>query len=102
DPPTARRAVEDSHPSIIFHLAAQPLVSRSFVQPLETFATNVIGTANILEAARLAPSVKAVVCVTTDKVYAEKESDRGHGEGDRLGGTDPHSPSTRAPPPAPP
>jgi CDP-glucose 4,6-dehydratase len=88
-----RRAVDDARPSLVFHLAAQPLVSRGFAQPLETFATNVTGTAHVLEAARLCASVKAVVCVTTDKVYADRDWDWGYREIDRLGGRDPYAAS---------
>jgi CDP-glucose 4,6-dehydratase len=94
-----KRVISDARPEIVFHLAAQPLVSRSFVDPLETFTTNAIGTANILEAARHAPGIKALVCVTTDKVYAddkisaEKDPHHGHQETDRLGGGDPYSAS---------
>lgn len=91
-----QRATEQARPSIIFHLAAQPLVSRGFAEPLETFATNVIGTANVLEAARLAPCVKAVVCVTTDKVYADRDWHWGYREVDRLGGSDPYAASKAA------
>ncbi len=91
-----RDAMEAAQPSLVFHLAAQPLVSRGFAQPLETIATNVIGTAHVLEAARLQGSVKAVVCVTTDKVYADQEGGQGHREGDRLGGRDPYAASKAA------
>jgi CDP-glucose 4,6-dehydratase len=90
---TVKSVVEQAQPTIIFHLAAQPLVSRSFADPLETFSTNIIGTANVLEAARLSASVKAIVCVTTDKVYADKDWHRGYREVDRLGGKDPYSAS---------
>src|SRR5262245_27269647 len=69
DPAVVRTAIERHRPSVIIHLAAQPLVSKSFVDPIETFATNVLGTAHVLEAARTTPGVKAVVCITTDKVY---------------------------------
>jgi CDP-glucose 4,6-dehydratase len=88
-----RRAFEDARPTVVFHLAAQPLVSRAFALPLETFATNVIGTAHVLEAARLCASVKAVVCVTTDKVYADRDWEWGYREIDRLGGRDPYAAS---------
>jgi CDP-glucose 4,6-dehydratase len=93
DPAIVRRATEEAQPSVVFHLAAQPLVSRGFADPLATFATNVMGTANVLEAAGLVPGVKAVVCVTTDKVYADEGAERGHGETDRLGGDDPYGAS---------
>lgn len=83
-------------PEIVFHLAAQPLVSRAFDDPLETFASNVMGTAHVLEAARRTSSVKAVVCVTTDKVYADQDWHWGYRENDRLGGKDPYSASKAA------
>jgi CDP-glucose 4,6-dehydratase len=89
-------AMAAARPSVVFHLAAQPLVSRGFVEPLETFATNVIGTANVLEAARLQEGVRAVVCVTTDKVYADHDRLESHREGDRLGGSDPYAASKAA------
>jgi CDP-glucose 4,6-dehydratase len=90
---TVRNAMERAKPTVVLHLAAQPLVSQSFAQPIETMATNVLGTAHVLEAARLSPSVKAVVCVTTDKVYEDRESRQGYRETDRLGGKDPYSAS---------
>ncbi len=80
-------------PEIILHLAAQSLVLTSYGAPLETFATNVLGTANILEAARSVPSVRAVVVVTTDKVYKNQERIRPYREDDELGGRDPYSSS---------
>jgi CDP-glucose 4,6-dehydratase len=88
-----RAAIDRHRPTVVFHLAAQPLVSRSFVDPVETFSTNAIGTVNVLEAARLSPSVKAVVCVTTDKVYRDQEWFWGYREIDPLGGKDPYSAS---------
>jgi CDP-glucose 4,6-dehydratase len=88
-----KAVVEEAQPVVVFHLAAQPLVSRSFADPLKTFRTNVVGSANVLEAARLASSVKAFVCVTTDKVYADEGPQRGYKETDRLGGKDPYSAS---------
>jgi CDP-glucose 4,6-dehydratase len=88
-----KRVMAGAQPSVVFHLAAQPLVSHSFADPLETFATNVLGTVNVLEAARLQPGVKALVCVTTDKVYADEDPQRGYREADRLGGKDPYSAS---------
>lgn len=83
-------------PEIIFHLAAQPLVRRSYAQPVETFATNVMGTVNVLQAARNAPSVKAVVVITTDKCYENQEQSRRYQETDPLGGHDPYSASKAA------
>ena len=88
-----RSTIERHRPSIIIHLAAQPLVSKSFADPIETFATNALGTAHVLEAARLTPGVKAVVCITTDKVYRDQDSVRGYNEQDPLGGKDPYSAS---------
>jgi CDP-glucose 4,6-dehydratase len=90
---TVRTAVERHRPSVIIHLAAQPLVSKSFAEPIETFATNALGTAHVLEAARLTPDVKAVVCITTDKVYQDQDWARGYREQDPLGGKDPYSAS---------
>ena len=85
--------VADLAPEIVFHLAAQPLVRRSYADPIETFETNVVGTANVLEACRATPSVRAVVCVTTDKVYHNREWPWPYRESDRLGGLDPYSAS---------
>ncbi len=80
-------------PEAVFHLAAQPLVRRSYADPLGTYATNVMGTAHILEAVRNTPSVRAVVCVTTDKCYENKEWVWPYRETDPLGGYDPYSSS---------
>ena len=93
DAELVQQAVEAFHPEIIFHLAAQPLVRRSYREPIETYATNVMGTLHVLEAARSCPSVRAVVCVTTDKVYDNREWPWGYRETDRLGGKDPYSSS---------
>jgi CDP-glucose 4,6-dehydratase len=90
---TVRDAIARHRPSVIIHLAAQPLVSRSFADPVETFATNALGTAHVLEAARLTPDVKAVVCITTDKVYHDQDWVWGYREQDPLGGKDPYSAS---------
>jgi CDP-glucose 4,6-dehydratase len=84
---------KDTQPEIIFHLAAQPLVRRSYRDPLETWSTNVLGTANILEASRHSDSVQAVVVVTTDKCYENQEWIWGYRENDTLGGYDPYSAS---------
>jgi CDP-glucose 4,6-dehydratase len=80
-------------PETVFHLAAQPLVRRSYRDPLGTYMTNVMGTANVLEAARNTPAVRAVVCVTTDKCYENHEWQRPYSETDALGGHDPYSSS---------
>lgn len=86
-------ALKKAQPEIVFHLAAQPLVRRSYRDPLETFDTNVMGTANLLEACRQTPSVRAIVVITTDKCYENKEWEWGYRENDRLGGHDPYSAS---------
>jgi CDP-glucose 4,6-dehydratase len=86
-----RRAVEDFQPDIILHLAAQPLVRRSYELPVETYRTNVMGTVHILEVARSVKSVRVLINVTTDKVYENREWNRGYREADRLGGWDPYS-----------
>lgn len=81
----------DHRPEIVFHLAAQPLVRSSYEDPLGTYSTNVMGTANVLEAARNTDSVRAVVVITTDKCYENREWDWPYRETDRLGGYDPYS-----------
>ncbi len=86
-------AVAAAEPEIVLHLAAQSLVLASYDDPLGTFSTNVIGTANVLEAARRTPSVRAVVVVTTDKVYKNREWPWPYRENDELGGRDPYSSS---------
>lgn len=78
---------------IVFHLAAQPLVRHSYRHPAETFATNVSGTANVLDAVRQMPSLRAVVVITTDKCYDNREWTWGYREIDPLGGHDPYSAS---------
>jgi len=83
-------------PEFVFHLAAQPLVRRSYAEPVATMAINVLGTAHVLEAARTTPGVRAVVAVTTDKVYADHETMRPYRELDPLGGLDPYSASKAA------
>ncbi len=80
-------------PDIVLHLAAQPLVRYSYNHPIETYQTNVMGTANLLEAIRHSPSVKAVVCITTDKCYENREWDWGYRENEPMGGHDPYSSS---------
>jgi CDP-glucose 4,6-dehydratase len=86
-------AMSGAEPEIVFHLAAQSLVRRAYVDPLETYRTNVLGTANVLDCARHIPSVRLVVIVTTDKCYENSESAVGYRETDRLGGADPYSAS---------
>lgn len=80
-------------PDIVFHLAAQPLVRRSYIEPVLTYQTNVIGTLNVLEAARKCESVKAFVNVTTDKCYENMEIERGYREDEPMGGYDMYSSS---------
>lgn len=87
---------EDAQPEIVYHLAAQPLVKQAYDNPLESFMTNIMGTANVLEVARSNPNTKAVVCVTTDKVYKDKCWTQSYQEKDELGGKDPYSASKSA------
>lgn len=87
------KAISDFQPEIMFHLAAQPLVRLSYSEPLLTYQTNVIGTLNVLEAARKCLSVKAFVNVTTDKCYENKEINRGYREDEPMGGYDMYSSS---------
>ena len=86
----------ECQPEIVFHLAAQPLVRLSYEKPVETYATNVMGTINILEAIRATDSVKVGVMITTDKCYDNKEQLRGYQEDDPFGGYDPYSSSKGA------
>lgn len=88
--------VQASRPDIVLHLAAQALVRESYAQPLETFATNVMGTVNLLEAVRTRHSVRVIVVVTTDKVYRNREWHYPYREDDALGGHDPYSASKAA------
>ena len=83
-------------PDFVFHLAAQPLVRLSYEKPVETFDTNVMGTVNVLEAARLTGRKISVVCITTDKVYENNEKGRPFRETDPFGGYDPYSASKGA------
>lgn len=83
-------------PQIVIHMAAQPLVRRSYAAPVETFETNVIGTVNVLEAMRGVPGLEAIVVVTTDKVYRNDDQGRAFVEDDALGGKDPYSASKAA------
>jgi CDP-glucose 4,6-dehydratase len=93
DETAVHRVFADARPEIVFHLAAQPLVRRSYREPTITWATNVMGTAHVLEAARHVPGVRAVVVVTTDKCYENREWPWAYREQDRLGGHDPYSAS---------
>ena len=91
-----RSAVQRFQPDAILHLAAQPLVRRSYREPLETFLVNCQGTAHVLEAARHVSSVRGVLCITTDKVYENREWPWAYRENDPLGGKDPYSASKAA------
>lgn len=86
-------AVSDTRPDIVFHLAAQPLVRQSYRDPLETWSTNVMGTANLLDACLRSAGVRAIVAITTDKCYENREWPWGYRENDALGGSDPYSAS---------
>ncbi len=88
-----RRAMADAGPEIVFHLAAQPLVRRSYEDPVETYSTNVMGTVSLFEAVRAVPSVRAVVNVTSDKCYENREWIWGYRENEAMGGYDPYSSS---------
>ena len=83
-------------PELVFHLAAQPLVRHSYLEPIETYSTNVMGTVHLLDALRCVSCLKAVVMVTTDKVYSNKEWHWPYREDDTLGGHDPYSSSKAA------
>lgn len=96
DAATLKQLVQTAQPEIVFHLAAQALVRPSYADPLETFSTNVMGTANLLDALRSAPSARVAVMVTTDKVYRNNEWPYPYRENDALGGHDPYSASKAA------
>ena len=91
-----KQAVKKINPEVIIHLAAQPLVRESYRIPVETFETNVIGTLNVLEATKELSNLKAVLIITTDKVYKNYNHLRGYVESDELGGDDPYSASKAA------
>ncbi len=93
DAEALRRRVLETRPEIVLHLAAQPLVRASYRDPLGTFSTNILGTANLLDAVRAVDSVRVVVVVTTDKVYRNNEWVWPYRETDTLGGHDPYSAS---------
>lgn len=90
---TLRKAIRASGAEIVIHMAAQPLVRYGYSNPLETYTTNVLGTAHILEVVRQMPDVRAVLVVTTDKCYENKEHGEQFQESDSLGGYDPYSSS---------
>lgn len=88
-----KKVFSEHRPEIVIHMAAQPLVRYSYVEPVETYSTNVMGTVNLLEAVRATPGVKAVVNVTTDKCYENREWVWGYRENEPMGGYDPYSSS---------
>ena len=87
------KAMLSAKPDIVIHMAAQPLVRESYKNPVETYAVNIMGTVNVLEAVKRCKSVKAVVNVTTDKIYENREKTTGYRESEPLGGYDPYSSS---------
>ena len=93
DAVVVRRTIEASKAEVVFHLAAQPLVRRSYHEPVDTFSVNVMGTVNVLEAIRGCHSVRSGVIVTSDKCYDNQNSPKSYREDDRLGGSDPYSAS---------
>lgn len=93
DPAVVSRLIEAARPDIVFHLAAQPLVRLSYREPVETFSTNVLGTAHVLDAVRKLPSPPPVVNVTSDKCYENREWVWGYREDEAMGGHDPYSAS---------
>lgn len=90
---SVRDVVESHRPEMVFHLAAQPLVRRSYRDPASTFDVNVMGLVNLLQAIRTCPSVRVLVNATTDKVYEDHANNAGYRETDSLGGHDPYSSS---------
>ncbi len=87
------KSMSNFSPDILIHMAAQPLVRFSYLNPVDTYTTNVIGTVNVLEAARKCPNLEAIVSVTSDKCYENKERDLGYKENEPMGGYDPYSSS---------
>jgi CDP-glucose 4,6-dehydratase len=86
-----KKTVEESNPDVVIHMAAQPLVRYSYANPVETYATNVMGTVHMLEATRESKSIKAILNVTSDKCYENLEIERGYKEDEVMGGYDPYS-----------
>ena len=93
DAMTMKDVVAEHQPEIVIHMAAQPLVRYSYENPIETFATNVMGTVNVLDAIRQTDSVRVVLCITTDKCYENREWEWGYREDEPMGGHDPYSAS---------
>lgn len=96
DGSTVKNIIKEVDPDVIFHFAAQPLVIKSYSDPVDTWQTNVIGTLNVLEGAKLLQKKCSIVVITTDKVYENKEWLFSYRENDRLGGKDPYSASKAA------
>ena len=88
---TLQKAMADAKPDVVIHMAAQPLVRYSYTNPVETYATNVMGTVHLLESIRKVPSIRAAVIVTTDKCYENQEWVWGYRENEPMGGYDPYS-----------
>lgn len=88
-----KKSILSAKPEIIIHMAAQSLVRQSYLNPVETYATNVMGTVNVLESVRSCESVRAVLVITSDKCYENKEWIWGYRENDAMGGYDPYSSS---------
>lgn len=93
EPGILEKYIQQIQPEIVFHLAAQALVKRSYIDPVETFSTNVMGTLNLFEACRKTATIKAIINVTSDKCYENKEWNWGYRENEPLGGYDPYSAS---------
>lgn len=93
DLPVLQKAIQGFKPDIILHLAAQPILRLSYDQPVETYATNLMGTVHVLESARHTPTVRVTLIITTDKCYENHEQAQPYCEGDAMGGYDPYSSS---------
>ncbi len=86
-------SINDFKPEILIHMAAQPIVRKSYEDPIDTYSTNVMGTINVLESARACPTLKSIVIVTSDKCYENRESQHPYNEDEPMGGYDPYSSS---------
>ncbi len=93
DLPRLTQEIAKADPEVVFHLAAQPLVRASYVDPVETYSTNVLGTVNLFEAVRACSAIRAVINITSDKAYENREWVWGYRETDPMGGYDPYSSS---------
>lgn len=96
DEQLVQTVIENVQPDVIFHMAAQPLVRKSYSSPLDTFRTNIQGTANVTYHSRTIPNLETIICVTSDKCYENVEQIWGYREHDKLGGLDPYSASKGA------